>query len=374
MNFDWSQEQIDQRDRVAQALDDHARADIESLEHAAVEHIHTTTRVLLGRMAGAGYFAGLGGDPMDRLAAQEELARASGSLFLASEYSATLFGGLVQAWDSPSAEPLLAALRRGETVGAVAASNGPGEAACAATVQDDSLVVTGHKPFVTNGPIADWFAVVVTLDEEPQGRHAVCMLERGTPGLLASARIETLGHRGLAVGELTLDQIRVPLSKVVGPFDGPGPLARLRVAEDLLLAVASVGLAQRCLAAARAHARHHQRDGKPILRRQQVAFALAEMLTQVETAQWLLRRAAWLVSVRDPEAGTVLSCAKVFGAEAAERVARSGLQILAGQGYMSGSTLERAHREACLAAISGTTSERARMGIAADLIARSPVA
>ncbi len=376
MNFDWTPEQKDLQQRVAAVLDSATLAEIESLEHAEPGSFAGTTRQLLGQLAEAGYFDDAHRRPILRLAAQEALARASGSLFLAAEVSVTLFGGLLATAIEPDeARPLLGALGTGKAIGAVATNDGPGDATTVATctghADGDGLVVSGRKPFVTNGPIADWFAVVVTMDEGP--RQAVCVLEAATEGLTVGSRIDTLGHRGLAVGSLQLDAVRVRRTHVMGPFEGPEALANLRRQEDLLLAVGAVGLAQRSLHAARAHARSHERDGKPIIRRQQMAFTLAEMLTLVETAQWMVRRAAWLCSVDDPEASTVVQCAKVFAGEAAERVARSGLQVLAGQGYRSGSPLERAHREACLTALSGTTSERARMAIAADLIARSPV-
>jgi alkylation response protein AidB-like acyl-CoA dehydrogenase len=89
-----------------------------------------------------------------------------------------------------------------------------------------------------------------------------------------------------------------------------------------------------------------------------------------QTAELLVHRAAWLVATGDRDADTVVRCAKVFGAENAERVAGGAMQILAGPGCVSGNEAERAWREARTLAVLGTTTELSRMAIADDLLAR----
>ncbi len=89
-----------------------------------------------------------------------------------------------------------------------------------------------------------------------------------------------------------------------------------------------------------------------------------------QTAQLLAYRAGWLYAVGDTEARTVLHCAKVFTSESAEQVAAMGMQIMAGRGYISGNTIERAYRDAKFAGIAGSTCEVARMAIADDLLRR----
>ena len=102
-------------------------------------------------------------------------------------------------------------------------------------------------------------------------------------------------------------------------------------------------------------------------------FALAEMLTQLQSAQWLVRRAAWSLAQGDPEADTLVGCAKVYASEAAEQASRRGLQLQAGAGYVSGSVAERTYRDASYAALAGTTNERSRMAIAEALLRRFQV-
>ncbi len=141
----------------------------------------------------------------------------------------------------------------------------------------------------------------------------------------------------------------------------------------MLLAVASLGLMRRTLLESKKYADSHHRGGKPIFSRQEIRFKIAEMLTLVQTAQLLCYRAAWMCSVADNEAASLVHCAKVFSAEASERVASMAMQIFAGTGYISGNPVERAYRESKYAALAGTTSELARMSVADELLKRHQV-
>jgi len=378
MDFDWTDPEQQLRDAVAAALDASARADAAALEDADLPRLEALTRGLLGRLAAAGYLAldggpGGGSSAMRLLAGQEEVARLSASLFLAAETSARLFGGLlVGCGRGEEVRQILAAVREGRAIGAVALGDGPeGSAGSPALARREQrgFALSGAKPYVTNGPLADTIAVAARSEEGT----VIALLARGAPGLVVGPRLATLGHAGLAVSSIRLEEARVAAELVLGPFADHTPLERLAAEEDLALALASVGVMERALAAAKSHAAEHRREGKPINRHQEVSFKLAEMLATLQTAQLLVRRAAWLRSVADAEAPTVVRCAKVFAAEAAERVAGSALQILAGAGYLRGNPAEQGYREAKLAALAGTTSERCRMEIAAELLARNPV-
>jgi alkylation response protein AidB-like acyl-CoA dehydrogenase len=137
--------------------------------------------------------------------------------------------------------------------------------------------------------------------------------------------------------------------------------------------MASVGLIHATITQAQSHAGAHIRDGKPVIAHQEIRFKLADMLTLFQTAQLLAFRAGWMRGHADPEADTLCRVAKVFTAEASEQVAQMGMQIMAGRGYVKGHAVERAYRDAKFAALAGTTSERARMSIAEDLLKANQV-
>jgi len=111
-------------------------------------------------------------------------------------------------------------------------------------------------------------------------------------------------------------------------------------------------------------AKGHRSGNKPIIAYQEVGFKLAEMVTIFQTARLLAYRAAWMAEAGDREGAVLAHCAKVFCAESAEEVASHALQILGGQGYLSGNPAEEAYRDAKYLQIAGTSSEISRMKIA----------
>lgn len=377
MEFDWTEDEREIKSRVTSIFDEDVRLDVESLEDADIETIKRITGQCMRRLAEIGYLAmGVGPAARDRtmalIAAQEELARVSGSLFLSIETSARLFGGVLAGFGTSDAvREISESVAGGELIGALAVSEPDsfpvpeGGGAVAVSGRGD-YVITGRKNYVTNAPIADWLAVV----GEVAGRSAVFLVRPHAPGVTLGPRLRTVGYNGLAVSSLELNQVRVPGTHLIGPFEDRGPLEFLRVAQDRILTVASIGLLQRTVDAARDYARAHERAGKPVFRFQEIRFKLAEMLTLSHTAQLLAYRAAWLYSVADGEAETVIHCAKVFAAEASEQASAMAMQVMAGHGYVTGNPVERAYREAKFTGIAGTTSEIARMSIADVLLKR----
>ncbi len=134
MNFDWTAEDRDLKTRVAGLFDATARAELERMEHTQTEELRDVTGRYLRRLADIGYLSpGVGPSAFSQtlhlIAGQEELARASGSLFLAVETSVRLFGGLVKGFGQSAAckRDLRADLaRRSHRRGSRDRAHGPG--------------------------------------------------------------------------------------------------------------------------------------------------------------------------------------------------------------------------------------------------------
>ncbi|MEW6349903.1 MAG: acyl-CoA dehydrogenase [Thermodesulfobacteriota bacterium] len=368
MNFDWTEDEQSLREKVRLAL-----RDFRDPDPADLSDLRRSTLRVLGKLAESEYLSlESRNDAMALVAAQEVTARASASLFLAVEVTARLFGGFpAEFGTTKEAEDILTSVRKGEIIGAVAASEseqfGPSYShPTEAERVGDYYRLSGLKSFVTNAPIADWIAVMGRVEGNP----TIFLVRAGQPGLTLGPRLKTLGYDGLAVSTVEMRGVEVPSDLTLGPFPDGSRIAHIFVEQDRILTMASVGLMQRTVEAAKEHALAHCRDGKAIFRYQEIRFKLAEMLTLSQTAQLLAYRAAWLRKVGDSEARMVLHCAKVFSSEAAEQVASMGMQILAGQGYSRENPVGQAYRDAKFAAIAGTTSEVGRIMIAHDLLQR----
>ena len=381
MNFDWSSVDSEMKTKTAELFDQAALAELEALEEADLAGLKKITMDFAGKLGSLGYLGlalgpGAISESLTLAAAQEETAKVSGSLFLALESSARLCGGLLAGFGSSNeTKEILEQIKQGKLLGATAVSEPGGDEPqtgplCTAKAEaDGSYTVTGKKGFVTNAPIADWLAVSADVD----GKTAFFLVQSGQEGLVISPRIKTLGYNGLAVASIELAGVKVPASLVLGPFDDDKALTYLRTFQDLALASAALGVAVRSLDAANAYSRAHHRGAKPIFSHQEVRFKVADMYTLFKSSQLLIYRAAWHMGEGDREADVLVRCAKVFVAESSEITANLAMQIMAGQGYVSGNPVERGYRDAKYAAMAGTTSELSRMAIAKEILARFPV-
>lgn len=376
MNYDLLPEEREVADRVQALRAEASLPEPGSLAHAPCDRVETATRRWLEELGRAGYLR-LGVGPSRRgelvvlLAAQQELARGSGWLLFATEMG-RLVASLVDELDAGGRNAALRdAWMRGERILAVAFSEPSSGAAperldTTARVEDGQWVLSGEKAQVSMAPMADALAVYAWTGEGP----AVFLVERNTPGLRVGERIHTLGYEPLHTSPVTLEGVRVPDERRLAADDGAALMERLRDAEDRTLTAASLGILWRCLEHAQRAADRPRAHGKPPAGYQLVRFSLAEMLTLAQTAQILAYRAFSALAADDPEARTLLLCAKVFATEAACKVSDQAMQILASSGYRRGNPVERALRNARLGTIVGHTSEVARMAIADDVIER----
>lgn len=380
MNYEWTDQEKKVKEAVKAQFDKSDLMELQSLDRTTPSDLRNVMLRFAGKLAKAGYLElAMGDNPREEVmalvAAQEYLATLSGSLYLSMEASARLFGTLLTRGPQPEiTKDILPALRRGSVIGAVAMAEPPGEDVAGpwqtvGVEKGENYEVTGNKSFATNAPFADYVAVV----GQVEGKTAVFIVQPGMPGLKFGERLHTLGYQGLAVSPLELSKVLVPKTQVIGPFDSDESIQWLRMTEDLVITMSSVALMHRIMDALKVHAGSHRRENRPIIAFQEISFKMAEILTMEQTAQFLAYRAAWMIARNNPEARTLVHCAKVFAAESAEISATAAMQIMAGKGYIMGNPIEESYRDAKYAGISGTTTERCRMAIADDLIKRYQV-
>src|SRR5260370_32867338 len=84
--------------------------------------------------------------------------------------------------------------------------------------RDGGYVLNGTKMFITNAPISDVILVFAT-EDRCQGIQGIsaCIVEKGTPGFTVSRHLEKMGLRTSPMGEVVLDDCRIPEENRVGP-------------------------------------------------------------------------------------------------------------------------------------------------------------
>lgn len=208
-------------------------------------------------------------------------------------------------------------------------------------VDGDALVLNGHKSFITNAGDADIYCI---LAREGDG-YSLVMVPGGTPGLSTSNPHQIIAPHVL--GDVVLDQVRVPLDHRIGtPGGGFGLVLATLATFRVSVAGAAVGLAQAALDEALRHTSNREQFGVPVARLGPVPSILAMSWIEIEMARSLTYRAA-AAAARDSSANLYLSSmAKVGATEAAGRVVDRAVQVMGRFGLVRGSKIEQLYRAA----------------------------
>jgi alkylation response protein AidB-like acyl-CoA dehydrogenase len=241
---------------------------------------------------------------------------------------------------------------------------------CSVERDGDTYYVSGEKHLITFGTIADYLLLIARMQgtEGAAGTVALMVSPRGD-GVRATVMPESMGVRGTDHAHLVFDQVAVPVANRLGE-EGDGltvAMGGFLAPSRISLAMSCVGLAQRALELAVDYAKRRETFGKPLAQRQAISFRLAEMATEIEAARRLVLYAAreWEL---DGEAVTAASMAKLFAAEALQRVTDAALQVHGGLGYFAPSPIERVYRDARAQLFEEGTAEVQKMTIARALL------
>ncbi|MFG2869667.1 acyl-CoA dehydrogenase family protein [Streptomyces sp. NPDC048338] len=221
----------------------------------------------------------------------------------------------------------------------------------------DHYVLNGAKTFVSNGPVADLVVVYARTDPTagPLGTSAL-LVERGTPGLTFGQPISTMGLKASPIGEIFLEDCRVPARNLIGaPGTGFMVLDHVMKWEILCSFIVTTGEMQRRLERCVDYAKTRQAFGRPIGSHQSIANRIVEMRVGVDSARKWLYDTAWKLT-RGQNVAVDLAAAKLVASQAALSSALHAVQIFGGNGYATEYGLEAELRNAVAGTIySGTT-------------------
>ncbi len=321
-------------------------------------------------------YDGLGLDPLSTAMALEALGYACEDSGLVFALCAHLLPCAVPIWKYGSDEQrqkYLPGMCRGEIIAANSMTE-PNSGSDAFAMQTravpdgDGFRLNGTKMFTSNAPVADLFVLFAMTDPEkgPHGSTAF-LVEAKTPGVRVSRKIEKLGLRTSPLGEVVLEDARVPASAVLGGVGSGFTLFTHSMDwERTCLFAFNVGVMERLLEGSIEYARSRQQFGKPIAKFPAIANRLADMKVRLEAARLLVYRAAWRLD-RSRTVGLDASIAKLFVSESLVEAALGAVQIRGGYGYMTEYQVERAFRDAVGSTIYSGTSEMQRNIIASWL-------
>lgn len=226
-----------------------------------------------------------------------------------------------------------------------------------AELDGDVWVLNGHKTLISGVDVSDYIMCVTRTgprEPKPYSNMTIFMVDRRAPGVTFN-KIEKVGSRAVGLFEIFFDDVTIPRERVVGGYpDGVGQgWAHMWMSLDMeriMVATLYSAIARKAFDDALDHAKNRVQFGQPIGHFQAIQHQLADMKIQVDAAQLMAYRAAWL-----KDQGMACSMegaeAKTFATETALKVCLDGMQVLGGWGYTMEYDMQRYTRAAMLGPI-----------------------
>jgi alkylation response protein AidB-like acyl-CoA dehydrogenase len=234
----------------------------------------------------------------------------------------------------------------------------------------DGWIINGEKKFITNGNVAS-YAVLAAVTEKGKGYKGISSFVvdlENTPGFKVGRVEEKLGILASGTAELIFEDAKLPEDALLGnPGEGFKQMLTTLDGGRIGIASQAIGIGRSVLEDALEYAKTREQFGKPITSFQAIQWKLADMATELDAAELLTLKAAWLEDNHKPYEKAA-AMAKMFASDAAMRASVEGVQILGGYGYCKEYPMERHMRDAKICQIYEGTNEIMRLVIARNLI------
>ena len=307
-----------------------------------------------------------GGGGVDRtfsVILMEELARAGASgpgFGLHSEIVAPY----INAYGSEGQKRyFLPKMAKGEMIGAIAMTE-PGTGSdlqgvrTTALKNGNELVINGSKTFITNGNMADVVIVVCKTDPDAGAKGtSLVLVEAGTEGFRKGRNLEKIGLKAQDTSELFFDDVRVPMTNILGE-EGKGFIYLMQELawERLQVSVGAVANMEAALEWTIDYTKQREAFGEPIINQQNTQFKLAEVKTQVTVARTFVDKLIGLMLEDKLDAETA-AMAKWWTSDLQCKMIDECLQLHGGYGYMWEFPIARAWADARVQPIYAGTNE-----------------
>ena len=379
MDFAWSDQQRELLDAVGRFATEQLDYDVIENDRKAIFNHEAWKKCgdfgIQGLPVSEAY-GGLAQDPITTVAALERLGYAckdNGLLFSINAHMWTAIIPLIYNGTEAQKKKFLPGLCDGSLIGGNAMSE-PNSGSDAFSLGTTALkrgakyILNGSKIFVTNGPIADVLLVFAATDKEkgPSGLSAF-LVEKNSPGLDLSKKIEKMGIRTSPMAEVFFTDCEVPEENLLGK-EGAGSwlFTRSMTWERGCILASAVGTMQRLLETCIRYANERRQGGQSIGKYQQVATKIVDMKMRVESARHMLYHCAWLAGHRKA-VYLEAAMAKLHISDAWVKCCEDAIQIHGGYGYMVEYEVERELRDAIGSKLYSGTSEIQRNIIASLL-------
>lgn len=378
-NFSETETQVNVKSMVRDFAEKHIRPNVMEWDEAQIFPVELFKQLgelgLMGVLVPEEY-GGSGLGYQEYVDVIVEVARVCGSIGLSLAAHNSLCTGHILAFgNEEQKQKWLPKLATAEWIGAwglTEANTGSDALRMMTTAVEDGdhYIINGSKNWITHGKSGDIAVVMVRTGEQGSSRGiSAIVVERGAPGFSAGKKENKLGMRASETTEMIFDNCRVPKANLLGNI-GEGFKQAMKVLDGGRISIAALGLgiAKGAFDAAVSYSKQRHQFGQPISSFQSISFKLADMATEIEAAELLIRQAADLKNRHLPMTKES-AMAKYFSSEVAVKVATEAVQIFGGYGYTKDFPVEKFYRDSKLCTIGEGTSEIQKIVIAREILA-----
>ena len=379
MDFELTEEQLMVKDmarRFAETEIKPKAAELDQKHEHPAEIVKQLGELKMMGIAVPEEYGGGGMDNVSYVVALIEISKACGGTGAIMSVNNSLYCYPVMAYGTHEQKvKYLTPVAGGEKIGCyglteAGAGSDPAAMRTTAVKDGDEWIINGEKKFITSGNVAS-YGVIAAITEKGKGYKGISSFVidlENTPGFKVGRVEDKMGIHASGTSELVFEDARVPADALLGT-EGEGFKQMLTTLDGGRIGIASqaIGIGRAVLEEALEYAKTREQFGKPITHFQAIQWKLADMATELDAAELLTLRAAWLEDNGKPYEKAA-AMAKMYASDVTMRASVEGVQIMGGYGYSKEYPMERHMRDAKICQIYEGTNEIMRLVIANNLI------
>jgi acyl-CoA dehydrogenase len=235
----------------------------------------------------------------------------------------------------------------------------------------DEYVINGQKVYISNGQLCDIIVLACKTNPEAGAKGmSFILVEADRAGFRRGRNLKKIGLKAQDTSELFFDDVRVPVSNLLGEEGGAFKMAMSKLAEERLsIAVSAIANAERAVQLAIDYTQERKAFGQTIADFQNTRFKIAELHAEVLAKRVFVDRCVAL-HLEKKLSSTDAAAAKMLCTELQCKAVDECLQFFGGYGYMLEYPIARMYIDSRIRKIAGGASEIMRDIIARELFAK----
>ncbi len=226
-----------------------------------------------------------------------------------------------------------------------------------ATRDGDGWILNGGKKFIGFAPVAAFNIVLAKVDHDGRDADTVALvIDLESEGVTRSEPLNLMSFRGMPLGELHFDNVRVPAGSALKVSGFAGMMEGINLAR-VDAANYACGFLKAAIRESAIRTNNRIAFGKPLSELQTIQLKVGQMATDYEAARLLTLAASDSFALGKGGDPILLSKAKMFSTDAAMKHAVEAVQIFGALGVHYDSRVQRLFRDAKAGQIFDGTSE-----------------